>query len=593
MKTRILAIAPYQGMKEVMNEIEASRDDIDLTIRIGNLENGLKIVRSYDLDDFDIIISRGGTAKMIAANVNIPVVEVEISVYDILRAIKLAENYTNRFAIIGYSAITDCAKTLCDLLKYDIEIITLGDSVDPYESMKKLREQGYEMVLCDMIGTSIAYDLGLNFILITSGKESIEASVDQAIKSSELFSYYKQQSIVLKNAVIQGRESLFIYTKDGNLIFSSLERSGVTETFFDYVEKNIHSFLSDSRFRLEERIDSLVLSLYSRHLTLNGCAYVYIYLYIQDAPVLVEDLGVSFYDKKEDSNYEVAAFYGSANFIGNIRYTLEQYASTLCPVLILGEAGTGKDKAASFLYEHSEYKKRPFYIIDCEHTNQKKWNYLMENANSPLNDLHTTIYIKNLQTLEESLANKFLSCLKQNDFHKRNRFIFSFRTSPSEDESRSSCQYLMNALSCLVLRLLPLRERKEDIPSIATLYISKANIELGKQVVGFADDALNLMQSFAWNGNLDQFKRVIRQLIVLTEGYYIDASLVRQVLKQESPKITSSLQPGYEIINTNQPLDDINYDVVRMVLEQEGMNKTKAVERLKISRSTLWRMLQR
>lgn len=593
MKTRILAITPYQGMSEVMNEIGAFREDIALTIRTGNLEGGLQIVQSYDLDDFDLIVSRGGTAKMIAANVNIPVVEIEITVYDILRAIKLAENYTNRFAIIGYPAITDCAKMLCDLMKYDIEIVTIGDQVDVYESMKKLHEQGYEMVLCDMIGTSVAYELGLNFILITSGKESIESAFDQGIKISKLFSYYRQQALVLKSAVVQSRESPFIYTREGELIFCSMERSSVTETFFNYVEENLHSFLTDPRFRLEERLGSLAVSLYSRHVTLNGNAYVYIYLYIQDAPVLVEELGVSLYDKKETSNYEFSEFYGSANFIGNTRHTLEQYATTLCPVLILGEAGTGKDKAASFLYEHSEYKKRPYFIIDCQQTNQKKWTYLMENVNSPLNDLHTTIYIKNLQALDEGLANKFLSYLKQCDFCKRNRFIFSFSITKPEEESRGSCQYLMNVLGCLVLRLLPLRDRIQDIPSIATLYISQANIDLGKQVVGFEPEALELMQKFNWNQNLSQFKRVVRQLIVLTEGYYIKPELVRQVLKQESPKISASLLPGYEIVDTNQPLDDINYDIARMVLEQEGQSKSKAAERLKISRSTLWRMLQR
>lgn len=314
---------------------------------------------------------------------------------------------------------------------------------------------------------------------------------------------------------------------------------------------------------------------------------------MQDAPVLVEDIGISFYEKNEQLHSDPTELYGSANFVGETRYALEQYASTTCPVLILGEAGTGKDKAASYLYEHSEYQKRPFYIIDCQQTNQKKWTYLMENANSPLNNLHTTIYIKNLQELDEVLANKFLSCLKQSDFHKRNRFIFSYTLSHPEEETCCCCQFLMNTLSCMVLRLLPLRERISDIPSIATLYISQANIELGKQVVGFEEEALSLIQNFSWNQNLSQFKRVIRQLIVLTKGYYIDADLVHQVLKQESPKITSSLPQGYEVINTNQTLDDINYDIVRMVLEQEGMNKSKTVERLKISRSTLWRMLQK
>lgn len=217
----------------------------------------------------------------------------------------------------------------------------------------------------------------------------------------------------------------------------------------------------------------------------------------------------------------------------------------------------------------------------------------MENINSPFNDLHTTIYIKNLQALNDTLSEKFLSSLKQNDFCKRNRFIFSLALNNPEDEFKPSCQYLKNVLSSLVLRLPPLRERIKDLPSIATLYISQANIELGKQVVGFDPDAMELLKSFSWKQNLDQFKRVIRQLIVLTPDYYISSDLVKQVLKQEVPAVPSSTLPGYEMINMNQSLDDITYDIVRIVLEQEGMNKSKAVERLKISRSTLWRMLQR
>lgn len=159
--------------------------------------------------------------------------------------------------------------------------------------------------------------------------------------------------------------------------------------------------------------------------------------------------------------------------------------------------------------------------------------------------------------------------------------------------NNSVCQYLMNTLSCMVLRLAPLRERIDDIPNIATLYISQANVELGKQVVGFEPGALPIIQSFNWQHNLSQFKRVIHQLIVLTDGDYIRTELVKEMLKQETPKVTESLQPGYEIVNTNQSLEDIDYDIIRMVLEQENNNRSKAAERLKISRSTLWRMLQR
>ena len=58
MKTKILTIAPYQGMKEIINDIASGRDDIEMTTRIGDLATGLEIVQSYDFpwryceDDF-------------------------------------------------------------------------------------------------------------------------------------------------------------------------------------------------------------------------------------------------------------------------------------------------------------------------------------------------------------------------------------------------------------------------------------------------------------------------------------------------------------------------------------------------------------
>lgn len=593
MKIRILTIAPYLGMKELINDIAGTRDDVEMTVHIGNLEKGLEIVSNCDLDDYDIILSRGGTARMIAAQVNVPVVEVNISVYDVLRAIKLAENYNRSFAIIGYPAITDCARLLCNLLKYNIEIVTINERDDAYTGIQKLKEKGYELVLCDMIGTTVAHELGVNFVLITSGRESIDIALNQAVTVARLYSYNKQQALVLKTAIVQSRESLFIYTKEGELIFSSMERSSATELFFEQVEQNLPSFLSDPRFRVNSRVESLVFTLYSRNITIHSVPYVYIYLLIQDAPVLINDLGVSLYNTNNTAGTEESDFYGSAILVGNTKNTMVQYASTLCPLLILGESGTGKDKTASFLYEHSEYKNGPFFIIDCEQTNQKKWNYLMENVNSPLNDLHTTIYIKNFQKLEDHLASRFLSYLNQSEIHKRNRLIFSYTLTRLEEEQDSKCQLLINSLSFLVLRLQPLRERKEDIPGISTLYINQANAELGRQVVGFEPEAMNLMIQFGWEHNLAQLKRIIRQLIVATKEDYICADKVQQMLKQESPQIQTQAAPGYELVNTRQSLEEINHDIVRLVMKQEGGSKTKTAERLGISRSTLWRILNK
>ena len=143
------------------------------------------------------------------------------------------------------------------------------------------------------------------------------------------------------------------------------------------------------------------------------------------------------------------------------------------------------------------------------------------------------------------------------------------------------------------LQLPPLRERVEDLSNIATLYISQANTELGKQVVGFEAGAMDLIRSFSWSQNLAQFKRMIRELIAQTDGDYISVDHLRTALHQETQLFVPVLQPGYAIINLEQSLEEINRDIAQIVLEQENMNRTKTVEHLQISRTTLWRMLQK
>ena len=69
---------------------------------VGDLSHGKELVLRHIGENYDAIISRGGTAQLIKEVTEIPVVEISLSVYDILRAIKLAENYQERYAIIGF-----------------------------------------------------------------------------------------------------------------------------------------------------------------------------------------------------------------------------------------------------------------------------------------------------------------------------------------------------------------------------------------------------------------------------------------------------------------------------------------------------------
>ena len=127
-KFRILAVAPYPGMKDLFLSIANSMPGVDIEVFTRSLENPIEYAKIFAAREFDIIISRGGTAKRIKAVSSIPLIEVEVSVYDMLRAIKMAYQHNRKFAIVGYSNITKPAKMICDILKYDIDIYEIKNS---------------------------------------------------------------------------------------------------------------------------------------------------------------------------------------------------------------------------------------------------------------------------------------------------------------------------------------------------------------------------------------------------------------------------------------------------------------------------------
>ena len=134
----ILGIAPYDGMRTAMERAAETYPDIHLDVFTGDLEEGVAIVKDHLSNSYDCIISRGGTARMIRKVTDIPVIEIRLSVYDVLRTIKLAESYADRYAIVGFSSITEPAHILCVLLRWQIDIITIQDTQQIHATLLNL-----------------------------------------------------------------------------------------------------------------------------------------------------------------------------------------------------------------------------------------------------------------------------------------------------------------------------------------------------------------------------------------------------------------------------------------------------------------------
>lgn len=592
-KVRILAISPYEGMKEVMLSVAAQRDDIELTVHVGDLEEGVEIALDASRkSDYDIIISRGGTAELIRNVIDIPLLEVSISVEDILQAIKLAENYQGKFAIIGFTSIIDQVNIICDLLQYKIDSYIIHNANEVPALIKKLKDDDYSMVLCDMITFTVARSFGLNAILINSGFESIKNIFRQSVKLYHNYSKISEKNKFLELAIKHNSTFTFIYTNEEELLFSSLDINEKNEIIYSWIKKSFCSFLEHETYRIEKKINNKHFIIMTKKVIENNQTLIIVYLTINSATLPFKEESVTIYNNSEQDVYQFDHYYHTSSSINNnIRTTIEQYSQSSLPVLIVGEVGTGKDSAANFLYQKGSHKNNPLYIVDCSNMSKKNFVTLLETSDSPFNSSECTIYFKNIEKLAEPIIKSFNQLIERSDFYRRNRIIFSLETDNRTDENNFICDLLLKNV-CLTLSLPPLRQRVEDMQSLTVLYINQFNFQLGKEIIGFNPEAFLLMKSFYWQQNLDQFKRVLKELIVTTNQFYISKESVQNCLNKEKLLFLTDFTGKANDLNLNQTLENINYDIIRIIMEEENMNQKKVAARLGLSRSTIWRILK-
>ncbi|WOL40595.1 PrpR N-terminal domain-containing protein [Pyramidobacter sp. YE332] len=587
-KVRLLCIAPYEGMRDVMMNIAARRSDLELVIRVGDLADGVRAVSEHLESSIDAIISRGGTAEEIRRHFSIPACEIDLSVCDILRAIRLARNFSDDFAIMGYPSITKNASSLCDLLQYTTPVITIHSADEAREQLEKLKKEGRRIVVGDTITAIIAQKLDMNGILVTSGMESIEDAFQRAL---HLQSYYRdlQESKNLLDSLLNSlNDNLIVFGDRRELCFSTLK--DIPQKLRSTLEKNVPSILSGENLHLVRRLDAQRVSIEGKALVSRERNYCVYTLTRQPYAEPFGNKALRCYDPEEAlQTAPFENFLGESAIMQKVIHRINRCAAIDQPVLLVGEPGTGKDRFAHYIYAHSRRRRSSLVRIDCRMMTESHWEYLLENENSPLRDNGLTFYIRCVEhippeqrlRLENYFGNTAVAC--------RNKFILSCSLGDGFTERDSFFIYLREIFSCLTVEIPPLRRHSGDIPTLVGLYINSLNARLGTQVVGFTPEAMLLLQKFPWERNIDQLVRVVRCLVVSAKMSYISASATEEVLAEERHQLLPTAAAAF---NLNRPLNEIVREIVTAIFAQENMNQTKTAKRLGISRSTLWRMLR-
>ncbi len=582
---RVLAVAPYAGMSDLLKQEASYFPQIQLDTLVGNLEEGVRLAQENFHANYDIIISRGGTAALLRQRVELPVVEVPIRIIDILQAIRLSDGYFGKRALVGFPSITVSGRDLIELLQLDIDVFTLSEASDITDILAYLKQEGYQTVICDVISGMAAQEAGFDTILITSGAESIRRALTQARQEILSRRNLRDENLFLRSVLAEHSGETVVFRKNGSIYFSTLEEDN--PGLISLLKDLLPEVQNGNTNRIMKSLDGYMYTIKASVFQVGERSFVAYYFTRSRAGGINRNAGISFYTKREIQEKNNHSFYRLSGELNTLQPLLKEMTKSSKPLLILGEYGTGRSETAEEYFLHYPKNNQTFIEINCELLNERSRDYLINNQRSPLFFAGNTIHLKNLGFLQDTYVKDLFTLFEHVELCKFNLVIIS--GNPNHTTVKRYISFIKNKLQCMELELTPLRMNAGRIPAIANLYLSQQNA-LGKtQVLRIESEAMNLLSGYSWSGNYSQFERILSQLYTTCTDHMIHAEDVTALLRLENPNEHQS-STTFNYLNLKRPLEQIEKEIVQMAVRENNGNQSAAAKQLGISRTTLWRI---
>jgi transcriptional regulator with PAS, ATPase and Fis domain len=582
-KVRVLAVAPYSGLMQLILST-AKEYDYEINAVEGDLEAGLSVLRGLAPNDYDVILSRGGTAELLARNTDIPVVPIGISGYDILRIIRMSQNYAESAVILGFDQITRGFRSICELLHIDIDIHTIERWQEVEPLLSALKKCGDYMVIGDVITIETASRLGMNNMLVTSGVESVREAFDEIGRYVHRMLELRHIT-ALPNAVLGVTpDPVLVFSNDGSLLASYGEEDVSTEfsaklsaQVAGTIKRGIHFSIQKSAAGRQYQVRGKIIATENRD---AAAAF-----YLREITSTAGNAAVSLSGAWEIDKSDFNVFSGENEAL---KIAVEQ-AATLAAVdasvLLEGEQGSGKLLMAKMLHLNSRLSGSAMLVVDCAGLLGRSFASVMKKELEPLLGMgEATVYFRRINLLDTRNQSELLMYLNYLRGHRL--IVSSDRDLHGLVATGDFSEELFRELKFARIWLPPLRERINDLDALFHRLLAKANAQLGKQIVGIEQPALKLLREHDWVGNMDQLARVVADAVQIEPGPYITRRSVSSLLSPANQAHWSKSR------YSGRKLEDVEKEIILTVLNDENMNQSLAAKRLGISRTTLWRRLR-
>lgn len=244
---------------------------------------------------------------------------------------------------------------------------------------------------------------------------------------------------------------------------------------------------------------------------------------------------------------------GRSEAMQEVYKAIGRIASHDVPALLVGETGTGKQLVARAIYQHGQRSTKSFIHVRCDDYAAGQLEKHLFGEQLPSGEVRRgkleqaiggTLLLEELSAIEPTVQSRLLRLIRERKFERVGSdetlsadvaLLFTAQHDPEalvrSQRLRSDFYYL---LCTFLVRLPPLRERREDLPQLTEHFIHRfTNIHrsFGAGVVRVSHDALRLIQTYDWPGNVAELQSVLRRALMDSKGTVLASDYLRRALK--------------------------------------------------------------
>ncbi|HUV49965.1 MAG TPA: sigma-54 dependent transcriptional regulator [Anaerolineae bacterium] len=308
---------------------------------------------------------------------------------------------------------------------------------------------------------------------------------------------------------------------------------------------------------------------------------------------------------------------GASPSLLSITKTIVQVAESTATILITGESGTGKELAAKAIHYHSNRKDKPFITVNCtampeQIIESELFGHVKGSFTGAWKDKRGiveeadqgTLFLDEIGDLNMAMQAKLLRLLQEGEYKPvggltTKQADIRFVVATNQDlkkliEAKQFREDLYYRLNVINLHMPPLRDRKEDIPTLAYHFLKKFNSLNDNKISTIAPEAMSALMSKTWPGNIRELGNCIERGALLCQS---DIIKISDILPQEPVVHTS---PVFDHNIYTLPFKDAKEIVIKAfhnryiywILQQNKGNISKAAEQADLQRQYLHRLIK-